>query len=135
MWQGRVDSHGRMLTRELVCDIQSSPPQLEVSGVPDNRRKAEATFYGMAMGQLPPLRLCCKLSCFILLPVKLLYPLIVVVNCNTEHLLCALLTNDELIQMLLQGLGCDSGCAHYAGTTQWSTGWLARLVYPREALA
>lgn len=45
---------------------------------------------------------------FILLPLKLLYALVLVVHGHAEHLLGTLLTDNVLVEVLLQALGSDS---------------------------
>ena len=97
--------------------------------------KDQATFYGMPVRHLPPLRLRLQFGMLILLPLQLLYPLVVVVDGNTQDLLRALLADDELIQVLFQRYGRDSGRAHDTGAPQWAAGRLAWLVYASEALA
>jgi hypothetical protein len=55
------------------------------------------TFQWVAIHRLPPRPLGDNLRGFLITAPQFLYPLVVVVDGNTQHLLCAVLTDDELI--------------------------------------
>ena len=87
------------------------------------------------MRQLSPLRLSLQFSLLIVLPLYLLDPLVVIVHCRTERLLCPLLPDHVLIEVLLQRFGCYPGGANYGCASQWTSRRLTSLIYACPSLA
>ena len=56
----------------------------------------------------PPLFLREKLFLLVVAALELLYSLVVIVDCGRKGTLCALLTDDEGIEMLFEKCRCDS---------------------------
>ena len=86
------------------------------------------------MPHFPPSCLRLKLCLLIIQPLKLLYPLVMIVHSNTQHLLCPLLSHHELVQMLFQCFGCYPRCSYIACSTQRAASRLTGLVYTCETL-
>ena len=62
---------------------------------------------------------------------QLLYSLVVVVDCGGQSSLGALLAYDELIEMVIEELGCDSGCAGQTATGEGTSSLLVRNILVR----
>lgn len=88
----------------------------------------------MAVAHLLPLLLSLQGSQLVILSLKLLDPLVVIIYSSAKHLLCPLLANYELVQMLLEKGWCDPRGSSDAGAAQRSSSWLVRLVYASERL-
>lgn len=94
-----------------------------------------STFYRMPEGGRSPLGLGVQSCLLILLPPELLYAQVVFMYGDTQHHLGTLLIDNELVQVLPEGLGRDVTASDVGGATQRAPCWLISLVEAREALA
>ena len=77
----------------------------------------------------------CDEFLFLLFPsLKLLYSLIVVINSNPQGPLCPILTNDKLVEMLLEHFGGQSGRSIRRCASQWTRCGQARFIGAGEWL-
>lgn len=90
------------------------------------------TFYRMPV---PPRLSFEYLLGFIVLSLQLLYALIVIIDSNAQDFLGPLLTNDKMIEVLLQSSGSDLGSANVRGFPQRAFGRAAWLIVACEAVA
>jgi hypothetical protein len=133
-----LDFYGGLLARELICMTQPRTlKHLEILEELELRRRGtrcRATFYGMSVHVCSPLRLRLQRLQLLLLPLQLLYPEVVFMDGHAQHYLGAVLVNDELVQLLSQGLGRDVPGAYIARAAQGPSERLFRLVEGGEAL-
>lgn len=89
----------------------------------------------MAEDGRPPLGLGLQPRLLLLLSLELLYAQMVLMDRHAQDYLCAILVDNELVEMLAQDLGRDDPGTYTACAAQRAPGWLVWLVERREALA
>lgn len=133
-----VQFHGGLLAGELVCSAAQRPhhKRMTVEVVDDwINMRIGATFYRMSVHGCSPLRLRLESSLLMVLSLDLLDAEMVLVDSYAQDYLCAILIDDELVEVLPQHFGRDVASAHIAGVAQWTARGLVRLIERREALA
>lgn len=86
------------------------------------------TFDRMVFNCFPPRALCQELCCFFLAPLKLLHTLVMIIHSDTQNLLGTVLSNHELVQVLLQDLGCHPGSSEGRSRRQGPGSGQSRLI-------
>jgi hypothetical protein len=89
------------------------------------------TLYWMSLSSLS---LCDEFFLLLFPSLKFLYPLIVVINSNTQDLLCPILTDDKLVEMLLEHFWGQSGRAIRRCASQWTGRGQTRFIGAGEWL-
>lgn len=89
----------------------------------------------MAEDGRPPLGLGLQPGLLLLLSLELVYAQMVLMDRHAQDYLCAVLVDNELVEMLAEDLGRDEPGPDTACAAQRAPGWLVRLIEGREALA